>query len=57
MKNPKYHTVETILKHNRKIAERGKFDTYNTQIHVLDHKWLLTNCYWKQVVIFYAKYT
>ena len=33
----KYHTVGTIPKSNRKIVERGKIDTFNTQIY--DH-WL-----------------
>ena len=32
---PKYHTVETVPKINRKIVERGKIDTPNTQIHDL----------------------
>ena len=35
MKNNKYHTVGTIPKWNIEIVERGKFDTYNLEIH--DH--------------------
>jgi hypothetical protein len=31
MKNKKYHTVGTIPKYNKKIVERGKMDTLNTQ--------------------------
>ena len=39
MKNKtKYHTVGTIPKSNIKIVERGKIDTFNTQIHVPDRK-------------------
>jgi len=34
-KNQKYHAVGTAPKYNRKIVERGKIDTPNTQIH--DH--------------------
>ena len=33
LKNKKYHTVGTIPKSNRNIAERGKNDSPNTQIH------------------------
>jgi len=33
LKNKKYHTVGTIPKSNRNIAERGKIDSLNTQIH------------------------
>ena len=33
MKTKKYHTVRTVPKSNRKIAERGKIDTPNTQIY------------------------
>jgi hypothetical protein len=29
----KYHTVRTVPKPNRKIIERGKLDTSNTQIN------------------------
>ena len=42
MKNEKYHTVETIPKSNIKIAERGKFDTLNTQTHEGQLSWLGT---------------
>jgi hypothetical protein len=35
-KNKKYHTVGRGPKSNRKIIERGKNDTPNTQIHVHD---------------------
>ena len=35
MKNKKYHTVRTVPKSNRKIAERCKIDTPNTQMHDL----------------------
>jgi hypothetical protein len=35
MKGKKFHTVETVPKSKRKILERGKIDTPNTQIH--DH--------------------
>jgi len=35
MKNKKYHTAGTVSKSNRKIIERGKIGTPNTQIH--DH--------------------
>jgi hypothetical protein len=31
--NKKYHTVGTDPKSNRKIAERGKINTPNTQMH------------------------
>ena len=34
-KSKKYHTIETVPISNRKIVERGTFDTHNTQIH--DH--------------------
>jgi len=33
MKGKKCHTVETVPKSKRKILERGKIDTPNTQIH------------------------
>jgi hypothetical protein len=33
MKTIKYYTVRTVPKSNRKIAERGKIDTPNTQIY------------------------
>jgi hypothetical protein len=33
MKNKKYHTVGTFPKSNRKIAERSKINSPNTQIH------------------------
>jgi len=42
MKNKKYHTVETVLKSNRKIVERGKIDTTNTQRHDRSLSWLGT---------------
>jgi len=29
----KYHAVGTVLKSNRKVVERVKIDTSNTQIH------------------------
>jgi hypothetical protein len=32
MKGKKFHTVETVPKSKRKILERGKIDTPNTQI-------------------------
>jgi len=32
MKNREYHNVGTFPKSNRKIVERGKIDTHNTQI-------------------------
>ena len=35
MKNIEYYTVGTIPKSNKKIVERGKIDTSDTQIH--DH--------------------
>ena len=35
MKNKKYHTVRTVPKSSRKIVERGKIDTPNTQMHDL----------------------
>jgi hypothetical protein len=34
IKNKKYHTVGTVPKSNKKIVERGKIDTFSTQIHV-----------------------
>ena len=42
MKNEKYHTVRTFSKSNRKIVERGKIDTPNTQILDLSLFWLDT---------------
>ena len=39
MKTKKYHTVRTVLKYNRKILERGKIDTINTQIHDRSLSW------------------
>jgi len=33
METIKYHNGGTVAKSDRKIAERGKFDTPNTQIH------------------------
>jgi hypothetical protein len=42
MKNNKYHTVGTVPKSNRKIVERDKIDTSNTQIHDLSLFWLAT---------------
>jgi hypothetical protein len=33
MKNKRYHTARTFPKSNRKIVERRKIDTPNTQIH------------------------
>ena len=33
MKNQEYHTVEIIIRANRKIVETGKIDNPNTQIH------------------------
>ena len=33
MKTQKYYNVRTVPKSNRKIAERGKIDTPNTQIY------------------------
>jgi len=32
-KNTKYPTVGTVLKLHRKIVERCRMDTHNTQIH------------------------
>ena len=42
MKDKKYHTVTTVLKFNRKIAERGKIDSPYTQIHDRSLSWLGT---------------
>ena len=42
MKNKKYHTVGTVPKFNKKIAERGKIDTLKTQIHYHSLSWLGT---------------
>ena len=42
-KNKTYHTVRTAPKSNRKIVERGKIDTSNTQIHDLSLSWLDTS--------------
>jgi hypothetical protein len=33
MKTPKYHTSEHFSKSNRKVVEKGKFDTPYTHIH------------------------
>jgi len=33
--NKKHHTVGIVPKSNRKIIERGKINTHNTQIHDL----------------------
>jgi hypothetical protein len=33
MENIKYHTVGTVPKTNRKISERGKIDSPDTDIH------------------------
>ena len=33
LKNKKYHTVGTVAKYNRKIAETIKIDTSNAHIH------------------------
>ena len=41
-KSKNYHTVGTFPKSNRKIVERGKFDTPNTQIHDDSPSWLGT---------------
>ena len=38
-KNRKYHTVRTVPKSTRKIVERGKIDTTNTQIHDHSPSW------------------
>ena len=35
MKNKEYHFVGIVPKSNRKIVERGKLNTSNTQIHDL----------------------
>ena len=43
IKNKKYHTVVTLLKCNRKIVERNKIDTPNTQIHDFSIFWLGTD--------------
>ena len=37
-----YHTAGTISKSNRKITERGKIYTPNTQIHEHSLSWLGT---------------
>ena len=40
----KYHTVTTVrLKFNRKIAEKGKIDSPNVQIHDRSLSWLGTD--------------
>ena len=39
-KNQKYQAVGTAPKYNRKIVERGKIDTSNTQIHDRSLKFL-----------------
>jgi len=43
MKNKTYHIVETILKSNIKIVERGKTNTPKTQIHNRPLSWLGTD--------------
>ena len=35
----KYHIVGTVLKSNRKMVERGKIDTPNTQIYDRSISW------------------
>ena len=40
LKNNKYHTVGTVPKYERKIVERGKIDTSNTQMHDCSLSWL-----------------
>ena len=40
MKTKIYHTVGTIPKSNIKIADRGKIDTPNTDIHEHPLSWL-----------------
>jgi hypothetical protein len=45
VKNPKYHTIGTILKANIKIVERGKID-----IHARPLSWLGTGTPLKQTV-------
>jgi hypothetical protein len=42
IKNKKYHTIEIVPKPNRKITERGKIHTHNTQIHDRSLSWLVT---------------
>ena len=42
MKNQKYHTVGTVLNSNRKIVDRDKIETTNTQIHDGTLFWLGT---------------
>ena len=41
-KKQKYHTVGTIQKSERKIVERDKIDSPNTQIHECSLSWLAT---------------
>jgi hypothetical protein len=41
-KKQKYHTVGTIPKSERKIVERDKIDSPNTQIHECSLSWLAT---------------
>ena len=41
-KNKKYHTVGIFPKSNRKIVERDKIDTNNTQMHDRSFSWLGT---------------
>jgi hypothetical protein len=41
-KNKTYHNIRTAPKSNRKIVERGKIDTSNTQIHDFSLSWLDT---------------
>jgi hypothetical protein len=48
MKTKKYRTVETVLKFNKEIVLRGKFDTPNTKI------WPLTfHRYKKKIISFH----
>ena len=42
IKEKKYHTVETVLKSNRKIVERDKIDAPNTHTHDCSLSWLGT---------------
>ena len=45
MKSQKYHTVGTVPNFNRKIVERGKFDSLNTYVMT---RQILTLCSSKQ---------
>jgi hypothetical protein len=40
MGNKKYHIVRTVPKSNRKIIERVRIDTPNTQIHDHSLSWI-----------------